>query len=122
MYFVDCHLIAFQSWPTAVPLPYARLSTTNDLLSTSFGPLDCLVKSQTVNNTAIKMGETMKHDFESEQQQREETWRPSDQPTEGALKVDERADAGESGQHAPGSSNNQQGVNAPDRSTLTDNS
>ena len=64
----------------------------------------------------------MKHDFESEQQQREETWRPSDQPTEDALKVEERVpDVGESGQHAPGGSNNQQGVNAPDRSNLADN-
>ena len=63
----------------------------------------------------------MKHDFESEQQQREETWRPSDQPTEDALKVDERsADVGETGQHAPGGYDNQQGVDAPDRSTLVD--
>ena len=80
-----------------------------------------MVKSQTVNNTAVKMGETMKHDFESEQQQREETWRPSDQPTEDTLKVDERAPGvGESGQHAPGG-DNQPSVNAPDRSTQADN-
>ena len=59
----------------------------------------------------------MKHDFESEQQQREETWRPSDQPTEEALKVDERApDIGESGQHAPGG-DDQHSVTAPDPST-----
>ena len=64
----------------------------------------------------------MKHDFESEQQQREERWRPSDQPIEDALKADERSpDVGESGQHAPGGDDNQQGVNAPDRSTLADN-
>ena len=63
----------------------------------------------------------MKHDFESEQQQRAETWRPSDQPTEEALKVDERSPAvGESGQHAPGGYDSQQGVNAPDRPTLVD--
>ena len=61
----------------------------------------------------------MKHDFESEQQQREETWRPSDQPTEDALKVDERApDIG--GQQAPGGSDNQQDVNDPDNSNLAD--
>ncbi len=64
----------------------------------------------------------MKHDFESEQQQREETWRPSDQATEEALKVDERSpDVGDSGQRAPGGDDNQQGVNAPDRSTPADN-
>ena len=64
----------------------------------------------------------MKHDFESEQQQREETWRPSDQPTEDALKVDERTpDVEESRQHAPGG-DYQQNINAPDRSTLADNS
>ena len=63
----------------------------------------------------------MKHDFESEQQQREETWRPSDQPTEDALKVDERSpDVGESGQHAPGG-DDQRGVNPKDRSTLAGN-
>ena len=63
----------------------------------------------------------MKHDFESEQQQREETWRPSDQPTEEAVRVDDRSpDVGESGQHAPGDDDNQQGVKAPDRSTLVD--
>lgn len=62
----------------------------------------------------------MKHDFESEQQQREETWRPSDQPTDDALKVNERLpDVEESGQHAPGG-DDQRGVNAPDRSTLVD--
>ena len=61
----------------------------------------------------------MKHDFESEQQQREETWRPSDQPTE---EVNERSPGvGESGQHAPGGSDNQEGVKRPDRSTLADN-
>ena len=60
----------------------------------------------------------MKHDFESEQQQREERWRPSDQPTGDALKVDERSpDVEESGQHAPGADDNQQGVKIPDRST-----
>lgn len=60
----------------------------------------------------------MKHDFESEQEQREETWRPSDQPTED---VNGRSPgAGESRQHAPGGSDNQQGVDAPERSTLVD--
>ena len=62
----------------------------------------------------------MKHDFESEQQHREETWRPSDQPTEDALKVDERApDIAESGQHAPGY-DNQQDLSDPDNSNLAD--
>ncbi|HKO44865.1 MAG TPA: hypothetical protein VJU84_16420 [Pyrinomonadaceae bacterium] len=60
----------------------------------------------------------MKHDFESEQQQREETWRPSDQPTEDVLKVDERArDVGE--HHAPGG-DNQPDLNDPDNSNLAD--
>ena len=62
----------------------------------------------------------MKHDFESEQQQREETWRPSDQPTEEALKVDERTpDIEKSGQHAPGY-DNQQDLSDPDNSNLAD--
>jgi hypothetical protein len=62
----------------------------------------------------------MKHDFESEQQQRQETWRPSDQPTEDALKVDERTpDVEESGQQAPGY-DNQQDINDPDNSNLAD--
>ena len=62
----------------------------------------------------------MKHDFESEQQHREETWRPCDQPTEEALKVDERTpDIGESGQRAPGY-DNQQDLSDPDNSNLAD--
>ena len=60
----------------------------------------------------------MKHDFESEQEQREETWRPSDQPTEDV--IERSPDVGESRQHAPNGSDNQPGVNAPDRSTLAD--
>ena len=54
--------------------------------------------------------------------QREEGWEPKTAPTgEEALKTEERSlDVGESGQHAPGGYYNQQGVNAPDRSTLND--
>ncbi|HKO61944.1 MAG TPA: hypothetical protein VJV03_12350 [Pyrinomonadaceae bacterium] len=52
--------------------------------------------------------------------QREEGWE-SNTATSGeeALRTEERSlDVGESGQHAPGGYYNQQGVNAPDRSTL----
>ena len=54
--------------------------------------------------------------------QREEAWEPKTAPSgEEALKTEERSlDVGESGQHAPGGYYNQQGVNAPDRSTLND--
>jgi hypothetical protein len=59
------------------------------------------------------------HDFKNEKEQREEGWRPTDKTGEEALKTEERSlDVGESGQHAPGGYYNQQGVNAPDRSTL----
>ena len=52
----------------------------------------------------------------------EEGYEPkSAQSGEEALKTEERSlDIGESGQHAPGGYYNQQGVNAPDRSTLDD--
>ncbi len=60
------------------------------------------------------------NDLEKEKEQREEGWRPTDETSaETALKTEERSlDVGESGQHAPGGYFNQQGVNAPDRSTL----
>ena len=57
---------------------------------------------------------------ERDKNQREEGWEPKTASSgEEALKTEERSlDVGESGQHAPGGYYNQQGVNAPDRSTL----
>jgi hypothetical protein len=54
--------------------------------------------------------------------QGEKGWETKTAPSgEEALKTEERSlDVGESGQHAPGGYYNQQGVNAPDRSTLND--
>jgi hypothetical protein len=59
---------------------------------------------------------------ETDKREKEEGWEPKTAPKgEEALKTEERSlDIGESGQHAPGGYYNQQGVNAPDRSTLDD--
>jgi len=61
-------------------------------------------------------------DRETDKQEHEEGWQPKTAPSgEEALKTEERSlDIGESGQHAPGGYYNQQGVNAPERSTLDD--
>jgi hypothetical protein len=60
-------------------------------------------------------------DRRSEEENRQEGWRPEDKTGEEALKTEERSlDIGESGQHAPGGYYNQQGVNEPDRLTLDD--
>jgi hypothetical protein len=49
----------------------------------------------------------------------EKNWEPAAPSAEEALKTEERSlDVGESGQFAPGGYYNQQGVNAPDRSSL----
>jgi hypothetical protein len=51
----------------------------------------------------------------------EEGWTPNAPSGEEVLTTEERSlDIGESGQFAPGGYYNQQGVNAPDRSTLDD--
>ena len=61
-------------------------------------------------------------DRDTDKQEREEGWEPKTaQGGEEAVKTEERSlDIGESGQHAPGGYYNQQGVNAPERSTLDD--
>jgi hypothetical protein len=61
-------------------------------------------------------------DRDNDKQQRDESWEQKTAQTgEDALKTEERSlDIGESGQHAPGGYYNQQGVNAPERSTLDD--
>jgi hypothetical protein len=61
-------------------------------------------------------------DRNTDKQQHEEGREPKTAQTgEDALKTEERSlDIGESGQHAPGGYYNQQGVNAPERSTLDD--
>jgi hypothetical protein len=60
--------------------------------------------------------------MKSDRSSQEKGWEPKT-PTSGedALKTEERSlDIGESGQFAPGGYYNQQGVNAPDRSSLDD--
>ena len=61
-------------------------------------------------------------DRDNDKQEHGEGWQPKTATTgEDAVKTEERSlDIGESGQHAPGGYYNQQGVNAPDRSTLDD--
>ena len=58
----------------------------------------------------------------NKQDQEEKGWEPKTTPSgEDALTTEERSlDIGESGQFAPGGYYNQQGVSAPDRSTLDD--
>jgi hypothetical protein len=61
-------------------------------------------------------------DRDTDKQEHEEGWQQKTASSgEEALKTEERSlDIGESGQHAPGGYYNQQGVNAPERSTLDD--
>ena len=60
--------------------------------------------------------------MKSDKNRQERGWEPKASTTgEEALKTEERSlDVGESGQFAPGGYYNQQGVNAPDRSSLDD--
>jgi hypothetical protein len=60
--------------------------------------------------------------MKSDRNSQEKGWeRKTSTSGEDALKIEERSlDIGESGQFAPGGYYNQQGVNAPDRSSLDD--